>query len=85
VFVELVDRMKPDLTIPGKPFSFGTLAQAQAAGDLESLRTHNRHAIRIALGPNPVATVNRIAAGVQPSTKSPRRALKKKPRRIARR
>ena len=85
VFVELVDRMKPDLAIPGKPFSFGTLAQAQATGDLESLRTHNRHAIRIALGPNPAATVNRIAAGVQPSTTSRRRALKKKPRRIAHR
>lgn len=85
VFVELVDRMKPDLTIPGKPFSFGTLAQAQAAGDLESLRAHDRRAILIPLGPDPAATVNRIAAGFQPATKPRRRAVKKKPRRIARR
>lgn len=85
VFVELVDRMKPDLAIPGKPFSFGTLAQAQAAGDLESLRAHDRHAIRILLGPDPAATVARIAAGFQPPTKRRRRAFKKKPRRIARR
>lgn len=84
VFVELMDRMKPDLAIPGKPFSFGTLAQAQAAGDLESLRAHDRHAIRILLGPDPAATVARIAAGFQPSTK-PRRASKKKPRRASRR
>lgn len=85
VFVELVDRMKPDLGIPGKPFSFGTLAQAQAAGDLESLRAHDRHAIRISLGPDPAATVARIAAGFQPSTKPKRRAGKKKPRRTSRR
>jgi transaldolase / glucose-6-phosphate isomerase len=85
VFMELVDRMQPDLAIPGKPFSFGTLAQAQAAGDLESLRTHDRHAIRIPLGPDPAATVNRIAAGFQPSTKPRRRILRKQPRRVARR
>lgn len=85
LFVELVDRMKPDLAIPGKPFSFGTLAQAQAAGDLESLRAHDRHAVLVRLGPDPAATVNRIAAGFQPSTKARRPATKKKPRRIARR
>ncbi|NGZ02300.1 MAG: glucose-6-phosphate isomerase [Nitrospira sp. WS238] len=84
LFVELVDRMKPDLAIPGKPFSFGTLAQAQAAGDLESLRAHDRHAVLVRLGPDPAATVNRITAGFQPS-KARRPATKKKPRRIARR
>ena len=85
LFVELIDRMKPDLAIPGKPFSFGTLAQAQAAGDLESLRAHDRHAIRIPLGADAAATVNRIAAGFQPSTQARRRATKKKPRRASRR
>lgn len=85
VFVELVDRMKPDLAIPGQPFSFGTLAQAQAAGDLESLHAHDRHAIRIPLGTDPVATVNRIVSGFQPPTTSQRRVLKKQPRRLAHR
>jgi glucose-6-phosphate isomerase/transaldolase/glucose-6-phosphate isomerase len=85
VFVELVDRMKPDLAIPGKPFSFGTLAQAQAAGDLESLHSHERHAILVPLGPDPAATVNRIAVGFQPSTKPRRRITKKKLRRVAHR
>ncbi len=84
LFVELVDRMKPDLAIPGKPFSFGTLAQAQAAGDLESLCAHDRYAIRILLGPDPAATVNRIVTGFQPSTKSRRQIPKKKPRRASR-
>lgn len=85
VFVELVDRMKPDLAIPGQPFSFGTLAQAQAAGDLESLHAHDRHAIRIPLGTDPVATVNRIVSGFQPPITSQRRVLKKQPRRLAHR
>ncbi len=84
VFLELVDRMKPDLAIPGKPFSFGTLAQAQAAGDLESLRAHHRHAIRVQLGPDPAVTVNRIMAALRPSPPR-RRATVKTRRRVTRR
>ncbi len=80
VFLELVDRMKPDMTIPDKPFSFGTLAQAQAAGDLESLRAHHRHAVRVQLGPDPAATVNRITASLKMSA-SPRRGTADKKRR----
>ncbi len=63
LFVEIVDSMKPDLPIPGKPFSFGTLALAQAAGDLESLRSHERVAVRIQLGKHPAATVDALTAG----------------------
>lgn len=50
LFVELVEDMKPDLPIPEKPFSFGTLAQAQAVGDHQSLQTHARVVVRIAVG-----------------------------------
>ncbi|MBI3356470.1 MAG: glucose-6-phosphate isomerase [Nitrospirae bacterium] len=81
IFLELVDRMAPDVAIPGKPFSFGTLAQAQAAGDLESLRTHHRHAIRIQLGPNQATTVNALAAALAPARPLRRRAATKKGRR----
>ncbi len=77
VFLELVDRMVPDVAIPGKPFSFGTLANAQASGDLESLRTHQRHAIRVQLGRNPVAVVNAIAAAVTGTASSGRRTKTK--------
>jgi len=71
IFLEFVDRMMPDMTIPDKPFSFGTLAQAQAAGDLESLRAHHRHAVRVQLGPDQAATVNRVTASFK--TAAPRR------------
>ena len=72
VFLELVDRMTPDVPISGKPFSFGTLAKAQATGDIESLRAHHRHALRVQLGSNQAATVTAIATAVT-GTRSPRR------------
>jgi transaldolase / glucose-6-phosphate isomerase len=81
VFLELVDRMSPDTAIPGKPFSFGTLAQAQAAGDLESLRTHHRHAIRVQLSRDQAATVNAITAALTLVSSARRRpTLKKRPK-----
>lgn len=61
IFLELVDRMAPDLAIPDKPFSFGTLAQAQAVGDLGSLQAHDRVVLRVSLGANPGETVEAIA------------------------
>ncbi|MDH4085488.1 MAG: glucose-6-phosphate isomerase [Nitrospira sp.] len=85
VFLELVDRMSPDTTIPGKPFSFGMLAQAQAVGDLASLRAHDRHAIRVQLGRDQAATVNAITAALVPASSGRRRGtLKKRPKRASR-
>lgn len=85
VFLELVDRMTPDLAIPGKSFSFGTLAQAQAAGDLESLQAHQRRAIRVELGQDQVATVDALAAALAPVPTAGRRATPRKHRRPLRR
>lgn len=73
VFLELVDRMTPDLPIPAQTFSFGTLAKAQATGDLESLQTHGRPAIRVILGANPVDTVNAIVSRLCPPLRRLRR------------
>jgi glucose-6-phosphate isomerase/transaldolase/glucose-6-phosphate isomerase len=85
VFLDLVDRMTPDVPIPGKPFSFGTLAQAQAAGDMESLSTHHRHAVRVQLGRDQAATVNAITAALTEPASSGRRTTPKKRRKITRR
>lgn len=73
VFLELVDRMTPDLPIPAQTFSFGTLAQAQATGDLESLQAHGRPAFRVMLGTNPVATVSAVVSRLCPPQRRPRR------------
>jgi glucose-6-phosphate isomerase/transaldolase/glucose-6-phosphate isomerase len=84
-FLELVDQMAPDVPIPGKPFSFGTLAKAQAAGDIESLSAHHRHAVRVELGRDQAATVNAITAALTGTTSSRRQTASKKRRKITRR
>jgi len=70
IFLELVDRMTPDLPIPGKPFSFGTLAKAQAAGDIQSLRAHHRQAILLQAGRDPAATIHALAEALSPAQPS---------------
>ncbi len=61
LFLQLVDEMKPDLAIPGKPYTFGMLARAQAIGDLQSLHAHGRTAVSVRLGRRPFATIKALA------------------------
>lgn len=49
VFVQITTDDQNDPQIPGAPYGFSTLKQAQAAGDLESLQSKDRRAIRIHL------------------------------------
>lgn len=49
VFIQLFEPPKQDLAIPGQSYSFGKLLAAQAAGDLESLRAHDRRVARVRL------------------------------------
>jgi glucose-6-phosphate isomerase len=51
VFVQVVDAGGPDddVGIPGAPYSFGTLLQAQAAGDLATLRERGLRAARVSM------------------------------------
>jgi transaldolase/glucose-6-phosphate isomerase len=49
VFVQVVEEPAQDLPIPGRPFSFGTLLRAQAAGDLAALRDRGRRVARVRL------------------------------------
>ncbi len=50
VFVQVVDAdRETDVAIPGQPYSFGTLIDAQAAGDLRSLRARGRRVARVTL------------------------------------
>ena len=46
-FLQIVDRVRDDLPIPGEPFGFGELEAAQAEGDLVALRGRGRPVIRI--------------------------------------
>jgi glucose-6-phosphate isomerase/transaldolase/glucose-6-phosphate isomerase len=68
LFLQLVDQMIPDLNIPGKPFTFRTLAQAQAAGDIQALQAHDQQAILLPLGKNPLATIQALTKSLGPRT-----------------
>ena len=50
VFVQLVGGDRIALAIPGQPFDFGTLKNAQALGDYQSLQAHGRRVLRIDVG-----------------------------------
>jgi hypothetical protein len=48
-FLQLVHDASDDLDVPGKPYSFRTLIDAQADGDLQTLRDHGLPAARVRL------------------------------------
>ena len=49
LFVQVIDDPGDELAIPGKPFGFRRLIQAQAAGDLETLKERGRRVARVRL------------------------------------
>ena len=49
-----------DVEIPGRGFTFGTLKNAQATGDLSTLRAHGLPAERVRLEGDPAAAVERL-------------------------
>jgi transaldolase / glucose-6-phosphate isomerase len=64
VFVEITCDDAVDVSIPGQPYTFSVLKQAQALGDLESLRAHQRRVIRVHVGGDVVAGVERLTEAV---------------------
>lgn len=49
VFVQILEQTDVDLEIPGRPFTFGQLIQAQAAGDAAVLAGHGRPVVTLTL------------------------------------
>ena len=56
VFLQITATPSEDLEIPGRPFTFGQLIQAQAAGDASVLGEHGRPVLTLTLT-NPEADV----------------------------
>src|SRR5205814_6051328 len=50
VFIQITADNVKDVPLPGEPFTSGTLKQAQALGDFQSLASRHRRAIRVHLG-----------------------------------
>jgi glucose-6-phosphate isomerase len=54
VFLQLTCAEQNDVTIPGQPYTFGQLVQAQARGDLEALSLRGLRVLSVDLGPDPL-------------------------------
>ena len=52
-FVDKAADEREDLPIPGEPFSFGVLKQAQALGDFQAMRERGRRILRVHLRGDP--------------------------------
>jgi glucose-6-phosphate isomerase len=61
IFIQLTDTPKEDRAIPGKPYTFGTLILAQAIGDFEVLKKHERPAIHFDLGTDAITALPRLS------------------------
>ncbi len=49
LFLQLTTDHRQDLPLPGRPYTFGTFQNAQAAGDLQALQNYRRRTLRIHL------------------------------------
>jgi hypothetical protein len=49
IFLQITADDSEDAQIPGRPYTFRVLKQAQALGDLQALRKYNRRVMRIHL------------------------------------
>jgi RpiB/LacA/LacB family sugar-phosphate isomerase len=73
VFLQLVGTApaERDLPVPGDPFTFGVLRDAQALGDFQVLQAHGLRALRVQLGADLEAGLERLAAALGPAGGSP--------------
>jgi hypothetical protein len=60
VFFQFDAKDKTDLPVPGEPYSFSTLKEAQALGDFRALQARGRRVVRIDLGEHPLQSLARL-------------------------
>jgi len=64
VFLQITAQPREDVPIPGKPFGFGEVVAAQAAGDLAALRSRGRRALRVHLPEDILPALEDLEAAV---------------------
>jgi len=64
IFLQLIADHPASMPVPGRPYSFGSLADAQSTGDLQALLELGRRAGRINLGSDPASCIEELAAQV---------------------
>ena len=62
LFLQLTADHVEDMPIPGEPYTFGVLADAQALGDLRALEERGRRVLRVHLGTEVEAGIERLVA-----------------------
>lgn len=60
VFFQITDEDKSDFPVPGEPYTFSVLKEAQALGDFRALSSRGRRVIRIDLGKDILAGLNHL-------------------------
>lgn len=69
LFVIITGDDRSDLPVPGDPYTFSTLKQAQALGDLQSLRSRNLRVVRFHLGKSVQAGLDHLLVVVKAALK----------------
>ncbi len=69
LFLQIVQDDTRDVAIPGQPYSFSILKQAQSLGDLESLTSRRLPVLRVTLGKEAAAGWKALAAAVKSAVK----------------
>src|SRR5256885_5190781 len=69
LFLQIVQDDTKDVAIPGQPYSFSVLKQAQAIGDLQSLTSRRMPVVRVTLGRDPAAGWRALVAAVRQAVK----------------
>jgi transaldolase/glucose-6-phosphate isomerase len=69
LFLQIVQQDSQDVPIPGQPFSFSILKQAQSLGDLKSLSSRRLPVLRVTLGREPAAGWKALVAAVRGAVK----------------
>ena len=65
VFLQVVEQEGKDVEVPGEPYSFATLKQAQALGDLQSLQSRGYPVLRVSIGRSAAAGWKALADSVE--------------------
>jgi transaldolase / glucose-6-phosphate isomerase len=65
IFLQLVHDGPEDVEIPGADYTFGTLKNAAAIGDLNTLRDHGLPAERVRLEGDPVEALDALTAKIK--------------------
>jgi len=61
LFLQITQDRRDSITIPGKPYDFAQLNEAQSLGDFQSLEAHGRRVIRVHLaGDDPIGAIEAL-------------------------